>query len=768
MDLTPEDDDLLSYFLSADVAAEQMPQSRASAADAGSTSSPARASNEQFTFGQQQMPHGQERAFGGQSSSASSPGGSESMSAFQQMQNAFHSAESSMLRPVDDDAASGTGGLDSDEKRQRRLARNRESARQSRRRKKQYLELLEEKRADESLNNVRSEILATLAEDLKNSSEEERLAVKDYNFRQLDNLLLPPYCRFLLWLSIQDEAFFDEANALGAKNGPGDVPEKKKAPVMVKKDTLWSTLTGDLALTYEQDEKLKSLYKSGDSKSSKSERRRVALAVTYLSKLKKSLEQRSETVQRHTEMLHSILTPEQSLTYLRWVDANQDRLPNYVDKTLSMTNTGASEAVRSILKKDDRDLTVEDVTALLGELPHKRSRRLAHAPKMEEEDLVNALAATDDVAALSTVTGGSDQRLACLSVKAVEYRDSTAVDTESKTRELHAVPEAVGIEFVPPSDGAKFTDNDSGQNSLALATPVLSSLKKGEVPSSGRRRLDVTLLLSLVFVVVVCVCLAWTLWLMVLTAAPNDTVNSIMRTEAFDNGSFWLLINPPQTLLVLALLGLSIVGLGYISILIKLARRPKPTDCVRGPELWILSFDLLIAVGYPMLVLIYCLSTFHFDRAKLAINLAVFPPGSFEQGASVIADPVQTVIIYKSLKSLRIVSVLDFFTRVGVNLALCFQMSHVVGLIQDPRARQTSVYPKKHRASAAFFVVFAILLCVFVGESVRTSARACEPHPECVVNARRWTNLKRGSLTQCPCLMLIDEDDAPKTFEEVT
>ncbi|RLN44572.1 hypothetical protein BBJ28_00018090 [Nothophytophthora sp. Chile5] len=380
-----------------------MPHPRAGAADAGGASSPARESNEQFTFGQQQMPHGQERAFGGQSTtSASSPGGSESMSAFQQMQNAFHSAESSMLRPVDDDAASGTGGLDSDEKRQRRLARNRESARQSRRRKKQYLELLEEKvsqltesidatrashleRADESLNNVRSEILATLAEDLKNSSEEvrvhasqscdlweigsgERLAVKDYNFRQLDNLLLPPYCRFLLWLSIQDETFFDEANALGAKNGPGDVPEKKKAPVMVKKDTLWSTLTGDLALTYEQDEKLKSLYKSGDSKSSKSERRRVALAVTYLSKLKKSLEQRSEAVQRHTEMLHSILTPEQSLTYLRWVDANQDRLPNYVDKTLSMTNTGASEAVRSILKKDDRDLTVEDVTALLGEL----------------------------------------------------------------------------------------------------------------------------------------------------------------------------------------------------------------------------------------------------------------------------------------------------------------------------------------------------------------------------------------------------------------
>lgn len=69
-------------------------------------------------------------------------------------------------------------------------------------------------------------------------------------------------------------------------------------------------------------------------------------------------------------MLHSILTPEQSLTYLQWVDANQQRLPQIVSSTLSMGGdvSGDSEAVRAILNKNDRDLTVEDVTALLGEL----------------------------------------------------------------------------------------------------------------------------------------------------------------------------------------------------------------------------------------------------------------------------------------------------------------------------------------------------------------------------------------------------------------
>ncbi|ETO76063.1 hypothetical protein F444_08456 [Phytophthora nicotianae P1976] len=38
-----------------------------------------------------------------------------------------------------------------------------------------------------------------------------------------------------------------------------------------------------------------------------------------------------------------------------------------------------------------------------------------------------------------------------------------------------------------------------------------------------------------------------------------------------------------------------------------------------------LIFDLLIAVGYPMILVCYCLSAFKFDRAKLTINLAAFP-----------------------------------------------------------------------------------------------------------------------------------------------
>ncbi|ETI47391.1 hypothetical protein F443_08401 [Phytophthora nicotianae P1569] len=179
-----------------------------------------------------------------------------------------------------------------------------------------------------------------------------------------------------------------------------------------------------------------------------------------------------------------------------------------------------------------------------------------------------------------------------------------------------------------------------------------------------------------------------------------------------------------------------------------------------------LIFDLLIAVGYPMILVCYCLSAFKFDRAKLTINLAAFPQGWMEQSASTIADPVQTVVIYKTLKSLRISSVFNFFTRMGINVTLWFKLHRITNFMNNPRSQTSSIYPKRNRVAASSLVVFTLLVIVYVEESTRTSARACYPHPECVMNARRWIMLEKDSLTQCPCLALIDNDIAPKTYAE--
>jgi bZIP transcription factor len=134
MELTSHDDDLLSYFLSSDVAAEeQLAQAKAEPIEYGGGMA--------TTFAV-----GVDNTDTPRNSTVQSPTAvlSQLNNVTMQASNAFYV---STVRPSqDEDAASSNGnGQDTDEKRQRRLARNRESARQSRRRKKQYLELLEEK-----------------------------------------------------------------------------------------------------------------------------------------------------------------------------------------------------------------------------------------------------------------------------------------------------------------------------------------------------------------------------------------------------------------------------------------------------------------------------------------------------------------------------------------------------------------------------------------------------------------------------------------------
>lgn len=85
-----------------------------------------------------------------------------------------------------------------------------------------------------------------------------------------------------------------------------------------------------------------------------------------------------------------------------------------------------------------------------------------------------------------------------------------------------------------------------------------------------------------------------------------------------------------------------------------------------------------------MLVVLYCLSAFTFDRTKFAINIEVYPSGWFEQSASVNADPVQIAVIYKSLKSLRIITAFELLARVGVNVMFSLRLRYVVGLSRCP------------------------------------------------------------------------------------
>ena len=113
--------------------------------------------------------------------------------------------------------------------RQKRLERNRESARLSRRRRKQYLEVLEDRVHNLSLEMdkgrrehvavaiktiqdkrnqaFQSNDLAAIETTLSRTSPELRIAAT-FQTQQLQSLVFPPHSKFLLWLSLQTDAYF--------------------------------------------------------------------------------------------------------------------------------------------------------------------------------------------------------------------------------------------------------------------------------------------------------------------------------------------------------------------------------------------------------------------------------------------------------------------------------------------------------------------------------------------------------------------------------
>lgn len=138
---------------------------------------------------------------------------------------------------------------ETEEKRARRLARNRESARQSRRRKKERLATLEkqvtnlftqveqqrldkimvmegelQKRRHEGLATVQSkeELQQLLHDTGPNCVVRERVA--SFQYEKLRQLLLPRYQEFLLWLTLQNDAFFSTAK--NNKTGTSSVNNK--------------------------------------------------------------------------------------------------------------------------------------------------------------------------------------------------------------------------------------------------------------------------------------------------------------------------------------------------------------------------------------------------------------------------------------------------------------------------------------------------------------------------------------------------------------
>ncbi|KAE9045501.1 hypothetical protein PR003_g1740 [Phytophthora rubi] len=63
-------------------------------------------------------------------------------------------------------------------------------------------------------------------------------------------------------------------------------------------------------------------------------------------------------------------------------------------------------------------------------------------------------------------------------------------------------------------------------------------------------------------------CIAWTLWLIILSVDPNAAANFLMNTSEFDDGQFWLIPDEWNTLQMFSVMGLVLVLLFYFYVLL--------------------------------------------------------------------------------------------------------------------------------------------------------------------------------------------------------
>lgn len=198
-----------------------------------------------------------------------------------------------------------------------------------------------------------------------------------------------------------------------------------------------------------------------------------------------------------------------------------------------------------------------------------------------------------------------------------------------------------------------------------------------------------------------------------------------------------------------------------------------------------ISFDLIFAVGFPIIMLAYSYSHFAFDRELVLLNMEIFPEGNFQQGARLYTNPAEIALFRLVFDKLRIISVSDLFLSLGMDMSFCYRFIRVVSnMVQNQRQALAlnavnHANSKKWRPSAFPAVVgqravprtialavfaFSIALLIATHNAVTSSRQLCQPYIECAVYAFRWSIAVDAAT--CPCITFIDRNPAPKTYEE--
>jgi hypothetical protein len=217
-------------------------------------------------------------------------------------------------------------------------------------------------------------------------------------------------------------------------------------------------------------------------------------------------------------------------------------------------------------------------------------------------------------------------------------------------------------------------------------------------------------------------------------------------------------------------------------------------------------YDLFFAVFAPLVVLLYFIQSFEFDRAVFATKMETIQGGSYDTIARLFGDPSQISSFRNAFHYLQFSSGASLFFKSALNLLSLYKWRKIIMTLihnhherriererkmqvlpfpagNKPRARAQSLksaiaktieatarksklgkhFAPKVLLSLTFFVAGSAVFVYSIG-SVQSSRAVCRNFDKCVVASYRWN----FGVEHCPCLVFADRQTAPRTYTEWT
>ncbi|KAG1706737.1 hypothetical protein DVH05_027590 [Phytophthora capsici] len=215
------------------------------------------------------------------------------------------------------------------------------------------------------------------------------------------------------------------------------------------------------------------------------------------------------------------------------------------------------------------------------------------------------------------------------------------------------------------------------------------------------------------------------------------------------------------------------------------------------------TFDLFFAVFAPLVVLVYFINTFQFDRAEFRTRMETLSPSTFDNVARVFGEPSQISSFCSAFHYLQFSSGSTLFYKSALNVLSLYKWRKIIlTLIRNHHERQAERRLKalvgpistgesrsqsfKHAISKTFssanlkpkfgrhfipklllslvFLVWGLFVLVFSIGSVVSTQNVCYDYSKCVVQSYQW-NFGRK---HCTCLVFADRQSKPTTYAEWT